>query len=321
LTSAALHDRVKKEVKYVQLQQLFYVAEVAERGSINKAAEALFISQPSLSKAIINLESELNIRIFDRNNKGATLTEEGKSLYQYVRTILNQMELIEGISASDAPKVLSVASYPVLTVSRALAEFYRRRQGSGIALRMREVRLAEVVEAVASSSAEIGIVFINNAQFKEFKHTIGYKNLEFNPIAQDTWYINAGPESPLYDRSEVSMEELLDYPIIRQHDDYFSNLTFYLEIDGVKLTSFKKTVHVNNYAAIVNMLRTTDVFRFTPGVSRLDFELAGIRTIPIRNCQVEVSIGWLRRKKELLSPGAMEFVDIFTDLCSEALDH
>lgn len=141
------------------------------------------------------------------------------------------MELIEGISTSDAPKVLSVASYPVLTVSRALAEFYRRRQGSGIALRMREIRLAKVVENVASSSAEIGIVFVDNAQFKEFKHSISYKNLEYTTIAQDTWYINAGPESPLYSREEVSMEELLDYPVIRQHDDYFSQLTFYLEID------------------------------------------------------------------------------------------
>lgn len=73
----------------MQIQQLFYAAEVAERGSINKAAEALFITQPSLSKAIINLEGELNIRIFNRNNKGVTLTEEGKSLYQYIRTILN----------------------------------------------------------------------------------------------------------------------------------------------------------------------------------------------------------------------------------------
>lgn len=233
MTSAALHDKAKKEVKYVQLQQLFYIAEVAERGSINKAAEALFISQPSLSKAIITLESELNIRIFDRNNKGATLTEEGKSLYQYVRTILNQMELIEGISASDAPKVLPAASYPVLTVSRALAGFYRRRQGYGIALRMREVRLAEVVEAVASS-AEIGIVFINNAQFKEFKHTIGYKNLEFNPIAQDTRYIDAGPESPLYSRSEVSMKELLGLLLI----GYLDNISWNQADSAFALSAF-----------------------------------------------------------------------------------
>lgn len=304
----------------MQLQQLFYFAEVAERGSINKAAEALFVSQPSLSKAIINLESELNIRIFDRNNKGVSLTEDGKALYQYVRTILNQMELIEGISSADAPKVLSVCSYPVLTVSRALSEFYRRRQGTGIALRLTEARLGEVVDSVANSAAEIGIVLVNNAQFKEFRHTIGYKNLEFNPIAQDTWYVNVGPKSPLYGQTEVTMEELLDYPVIRRHDDYFSNLTFYLEIDGVKLTSFKKVVHANDSAAIVNMIQATDVFRFTPGVSRRDYDLRGIRTIPIRNCGVEISIGWIRRKKELLSPGAVEFIDIFTDLCQKALD-
>ena len=79
-------------------------------------------------------------------------------------------------------------------------------------------------------------------------------------------------------------------------------------------------VHANDSAAIVNMIQATDVFRFTPGVSRRDYDLRGIRTIPIRNCGVEISIGWIRRKKELLSPGAVEFIDIFTDLCQKALD-
>lgn len=63
----------------MQIQQLTYFVAIAEQGSINKAAEKLFVTQPNLSKAISNLENELKVRIFNRTNKGVALTDEGKS--------------------------------------------------------------------------------------------------------------------------------------------------------------------------------------------------------------------------------------------------
>ena len=85
----------------MQIQQLTYFVAIAEQGSINKAAEKLFVTQPNLSKAISNLENELKVRIFNRTNKGVVLTDEGKKLYQYARTIINQMELIQGLSEKE----------------------------------------------------------------------------------------------------------------------------------------------------------------------------------------------------------------------------
>ena len=78
----------------MQIQQLTYFVAIAEQGSINKAAEKLFVTQPNLSKAISNLENELKVRIFNRTNKGVALTDEGKKLYQYARTIINQMGVL-----------------------------------------------------------------------------------------------------------------------------------------------------------------------------------------------------------------------------------
>lgn len=85
----------------MQIQQLTYFVAIAEQGSINRAAEKLFVTHPNLSKAISNLENELKVRIFNRTNKGVALTDEGKKLYQYVRTIINQMELIQGLSEKE----------------------------------------------------------------------------------------------------------------------------------------------------------------------------------------------------------------------------
>lgn len=84
-----------------------------------------------------------------------------------------------------------------------------------------------------------------------------FKNLQFHALGTDTWYANLGPNHPLYHASEVTMEQLLPHPFVRLPDDYFSNLSFYLEIDGVRLEQFKRVVYVNDSAAILSLLRST----------------------------------------------------------------
>ena len=298
----------------MQLSQLMYFVTVAEQGSINKAAEKLFVTQPNLSKAIGNLESELKVRIFDRTNKGVILTEDGKKLYEYARTILNQMELISGLSAKERLRILSIASYPIITMGILIGEFYNLHKDEGIALKLVEQRMQQVIESVESGEAEIGFVMSNHAQAKELKHMLHYKNLQFHMLGADTWYANVGPYSPLYGQDEVTMQQLLQYPIVRLPDDYFSNLTHYLEIDGVRLIDHKRVIYVSDSAAILGLLRTTDVFRYGPGVSAADFAEYGVRTIPIRNCKVQISAGWLQRRRELLSPEAQSFIALLERL-------
>lgn len=292
----------------MQLQQLIYFVTVAEQGSINKAAEKLFTTQPNLSKAISNLEGELKVSIFRRTNKGVILTDDGKKLYQYARTILNQMELIQGLAAKEAPRTLSIASYPIITMGRLISDFYNSHREGGIFLNLAERRMQQVIEMVENSEAEIGFVMSNNVQIKELRHMLKFKGLELNILGADTWYANIGPNHPLYGRDEVTMAELLQYPFVRMPDDYFSNLTFYLEIDGIRLTEFKRVVYLSDSAAILAMLRETDAVRFGPGLSAPDFAAYGIRTIPIRNCAVQITVGWLRRKRDMLSDEAKEFV-------------
>lgn len=298
----------------MQLQQLVYFVEITELGSINKAAEKLFVTQPSLSKAIANLEDELGVRIFSRTNRGVALTDEGKKLYQYAHTIINQMELIQGLSTRDVPKVLSIASYPIITMGRLVSEFYMTHQQEDITIRLSEQRLQQVIEQVESGEAEIGFIMSNNVQTKEVKHMLNFKNLTFHPLGTDTWYANAGPNCPYYDQDEVTMRQMLQVPFVRMSDDYFSHLTFYLQIDGVRLTEFHRTIHANDSAAILSLLRNTDAMRFGPGISTEDFADYGIRTIPIRNCDVRINVGWIQRKREILSREAQDFVKILESL-------
>lgn len=298
----------------MQIQQLTYFVAIAEQGSINKAAEKLFVTQPNLSEAISNLENELKVRIFNRTNKGVALTDEGKKLYQYARTIINQMELIQGLSEKEHAPVLSIASYPIITMGRLMAKFYNNYHDNRVALKLVENRLQQVIESVEHGEAEIGFVMSNNVQVKELKHMLKFKNLQFHALGTDTWYANLGPNHPLYHASEVTMEQLLPHPFVRLPDDYFSNLSFYLEIDGVRLEQFKRVVYVNDSAAILSLLRSTDVVRLGPGLSAPDFAEYGIRTIPIRNCQVQINVGWIQRSREMLSTEAQAFVKMLEEL-------
>ena len=77
------------------LQQLRYVITIANTGSMHTAAESLFITQPNLSKAIKDLEEELEIIIFNRTNKGVLLTDEGLKFLSYARQVLEQVDLLE----------------------------------------------------------------------------------------------------------------------------------------------------------------------------------------------------------------------------------
>ena len=77
------------------LQQLKYVIAISETGSLNKAAETLFIAQPSLTSAVRELEKEIGIQIFNRSGRGVTLTNDGMEFILYARQVYSQYKLLE----------------------------------------------------------------------------------------------------------------------------------------------------------------------------------------------------------------------------------
>lgn len=292
----------------MQLQQLVYFLEVAKCRSINKASEKLYATQPNVSRAISNLESELNVKIFKRTNKGVELTEDGNKLYMYASTIVDQMALIEGLSEQKTCTSLSIASYPIITMGRFVSEFYNAHKEDGLLINLTECRLQPLMNMVEERKAEIGLIMCNQFQLKELNKALNYKSLKMEVLSTDSWYCNIGPNHPLYDRNEVNIREMTKYPFVRLADDYFANLTHYLYIDGVPLTDFQRKIYVSDSYSIINLLKHTDAVRFGPMLSKRDFEEVGIRTIPIRNCDVKITIGWIQRKRESLSPAAECFV-------------
>ncbi|ETI87538.1 MAG: LysR family transcriptional regulator [Clostridium butyricum] len=110
----------------MDIKQMKYFITVADCGSINKAAEELFTSQPNVSKVINSLEKEIGIEIFYRNNKGVRMSEKGEELYDYAQRILKNVDMIMSISNDKYMKKLNISSYPSHMVSRVFCDYYKK---------------------------------------------------------------------------------------------------------------------------------------------------------------------------------------------------
>ena len=110
------------------LQQLRYIVAIAEAGTLSGAAKALFISQPSLTKTVQELENEMGIKIFERTNKGVLLSHDGEIFLGYARQVLEQAALLESHYKTQAggkqefrPSTTPLRSMPLSTSSRNTA--------------------------------------------------------------------------------------------------------------------------------------------------------------------------------------------------------
>lgn len=298
----------------MELQNLKYFVTIASEGSFNRAAGVLFLSQPSLSKAIANLEKELKVQLFERNRKGVVLTENGKKLYEYATTVMAQLELIEGLSTQEVPKTLRIAAYPLPAVSTVVAKFYNEHIEDHIALNYYVGRLGKVLEYVKEGKSDIGIIAVNAMQNNKLKNILRNSNLESIHLGTDTCYVVVGPKSPLYNKKIVNMRELIKFPVVRFRDDYFSNLTYFLEIDGIKLIKIKYEAFVDDNLDIQNFLLQTNAFCFQLGINASYYTEKNLHVIPIYNIDLKINVAWIKQRKVKLSSEAEAFIKALEQL-------
>ena len=293
----------------ISVQNLIYFMKIAELHSMNQAADQLFISQPSLTAAIKSLEDELNITIFNRSNKGVFLTEDGQKLYRYSQNILSNIELIESLSKDDSKKFLSISSFPLWMTSYFLEKFYAQNKGNNLDIELEEVRISKVLSNVKDSMSDIGLVQYNSMQTREFKKSLSKNQLEYHELMKGKWAICIGPCHPLYNNKTVTMAKLVNYTILREKDDYFSSITNNVLIDGIEMSKIKK-IFINNGITMLHMLLTTDTFTIAMDSCQNFVSDYNLRIIPIENCNVKLSMGWIKSISRNLNPEAENFLNI-----------
>lgn len=294
----------------MDLKQLEYFITVAEYGSINKAKEVLFTSQPNISKSIISIEQELKVKLFIRSNKGVKLTASGKEIYSYAKNILTNYKIMTSIHNIIINKKLRVACYQSHIISRIVCDYYNMNKD--INIEFFEGTSEETIELVKSNKSEIGIVYISKDKRCCFNHVLEHKNLEFELLDIKDACVYVGRNNKFYNREKISFEELLSLNFIQPVKDIFS-IENYLDIVNFKESPsirFNNVITTNSDNLIIDSLLTTNVSSFGIKLMNPEYEQYDIKLLDIEGDTNQVYIGYIKRKGEELSKEASDFIDL-----------
>lgn len=290
------------------LQQLKYVIEVANRGSMNEAARRLFISQPSLSNAIRDLEEELQITIFERTNKGISLSKEGAEFLGYARQVVEQAELLETryVNAKPSPQHFSVSTQHYAFAVNAFVNLVQVHGQEEYELALRETKTYEIIQDVKTLRSEIGILYINEFNDKVINKLLKDAGLQFNSLFTAKPHIFIGIKNPLAKQSVVTIEQLEDYPYLSFDQGEFNSFHFSEEI--LSTLSHKKSITVNDRATLFNLLIGLNGYTISTGVLSADLNGNEIIPVPLES-EESINVGWICHKNITLSKLAVAYTE------------
>ncbi|MEK4509934.1 LysR family transcriptional regulator [Paenibacillus sp. FSL K6-2524] len=298
------------------LQQLKYVIEVASRGSINEAAKRLFISQPSLSNAIRDLEEDLHITIFERTNKGISLSVEGAEFLSYARQVVEQAELLEGryMNAKPSPQHFSVSTHHYAFAVNAFVNLVREYGQDEYELALHETKTYDIIEDVKTMRSEIGILYLNEFNAKVINKLLQSAQLRFQSLFTAKPHVFISTNNPLARQSIVTLDDLQQYPYLSFEQGEYNSFHFSEEI--LSTLSHKKSIRVNDRATLFNLLIGLNGYTISTGV--LSADLNGNEIIPIPlECDEVINVGWISRKNITLSKLALAYVEALQQAIDE----
>lgn len=248
------------------LQQLKYVVTVADKGTISEAAKALFISQPSLTNAIKELESEMQITIFNRTNKGIVVSNIGDEFLAYARQVLEQANLLEEkfLNGKKQSSRFSVSTQHYSFAVNAFVDVIREFGGNQYDFTLRETQTYEIIEDVSRLKSEIGILYTSSKNEEVIKKFIKKNSLEFEELFVAKPHIFISSKHPLATKDEILLEDLEEYPYLSfEQGDYNS---FYFSEEILSTIDRNKNIKVRDRATLFNLAVGLNGYTVSTGV-------------------------------------------------------
>ena len=290
------------------LQQLKYVVTVAETGTITEAAGKLYISQPSLTNAIHELEREMQIVIFNRTNKGISLSKEGDIFLGYARQVLEQAEILEDKYKGEGSgkKQFCVSTQHYSFAVNAFVDLIKKYGQEEYDFSLRETQTYEIIEDVAKMRSEIGILFLNDFNEKVITKILKSNELEFHDLFVAKPHVFISRRHPLADRQIITNEELESYPYLSFEQGEHNS--FYFSEEIFSASERKKNIRVRDRATLFNLLIGLNGYTVCSGV--IDKKLNGkdIIAVPLAD-ESDMRIGYITHRKGMLSRLGTTYLD------------
>lgn len=290
------------------LQQLKYMITVADTGTITEAANKLYISQPSLTNAIHELEKEMNIVIFNRTNKGISLSKEGEIFLGYARQVLEQAAILEDKykGGSGGKKQFCVSTQHYSFAVNAFVDLIKEYGQDEYDFSLRETQTYEIIEDVARMRSEIGILFLNDFNETVLGKILKSHELEFHPLFVARPHVFISRKHPLAGNAVITNEELEQYPYLSFEQGEHNSFYFSEEIFSV--VERKKNIRVRDRATLFNLLIGLNGYTVCSGV--IDKKLNGkdIIAVPLAD-ESQMRVGYITHKKGMMSRLAATYLE------------
>lgn len=282
------------------LQQLKYAITVADYRSMNKAAKALYISQPSLSEAIKELEREIGIAIFIRSNRGITITLEGNEFLGYARQVATQYQLMEEqyIDKKKLRKKFSVSMQHYTFAVKAFVEMVKQFGMDEYEFAVHETKTFEVIEDVKTFKSELGILYLNDFNEKVLTKILNESDIEFIPLFNCKTYVYLWKGNPLASKEVITMKDLEEYPCLSFEQG--SNNSFYFAEEVLSTYHYKQIIKGNDRATMLNLMVGLNGYTLCSGIICEELNGSDYAAIPL-DASEEMCIGYIKRKNVQLS--------------------
>ena len=282
------------------LQQLRYADTVAEHKSINQAAMKLFITQPSLSSSIRDLEEEIGLQIFIRTNRGIVITQEGEEFLGYARQMLEQYRLMEErfVMREQYKKKFSVSMQHYTFAVQAFINMAKEFGMDDYEFAVHETKTFEVIENVKNQKSELGVLYLNDFNQKALTKLFAEHDLEFIELFQCDIYVYISKENPLAQKELITFEDLKDYPCLSF--DQGSNNSFYFAEEVFSTYEYKKIIKANDRATVINLMKGLHGYTLCSGIICEDLNGGDYCAIPFAT-KDKMRIGYIKKKRMPLS--------------------
>jgi DNA-binding transcriptional LysR family regulator len=290
---------------------------VAKDGSINEAAKNLFISQPSLSNSIKDIEAELQISLFHRTNKGITITNEGEAFLGYARAVVEQYALLEEryLDKRNTQISFSISTQHYSFAINAFVELLKEVDYDAYNFSIEETKTNEIIENVKNMKSEIGILYMNDFNHDVISKILNESNLTFHSLFVAKPHVFMSTTHPLASKSVLTLEELDDYPYLSYLQGDTNSFYFMEEIQSTY--PHKKSIKVSDRGTLFNLMIGLNGYTISTGIifNELNPEVIAI---PLA-IDDYIEVGYIIHKKSFITPLATRYLELLKESCESSI--
>ena len=287
------------------LMQLRYIIMISETGSLNKAADQLYVSQPSLTSAVKELEKELGISIFNRSGKGVTLTNDGTEFLQYARQIYSQYEsILEKYGKGGSyKKKFGVSTQHYSFAVKAFVDMAKSFDMSKYEFAIRETKTQEVISDVSNLKSEIGVLYLCDFNRKSMTKLLRSAGLEFHHLIDCQAYVYLWKHHPLAGEDSITFDQLDGYPCLSFEQG--DNSSFYLAEEILSTNEYSQVIKANDRATMLNLMVGLNGYTLCSGIICEELNGSDFIAVPFKDDEQNhnsiMEIGYVTRKNSILS--------------------